>query len=204
MLYWWNGNLLPSENPFFYCRAQSAGYRWVAADWFPIRYDQLFEPAGPLWRPSASPAGHQAIAGSQHRETHPGCGASLPALRGSRSVGNQYNSPHTVYDFIYFQIQIFCLYLSSGGRWQRPKEHVKIKGKTWEEQVTNLSNEVFRRAGFEVEAVTRLPYLCEGDMYNDYYVLDDAVFVLKASEDSSESAHWTPDALWDCRRPLFC
>lgn len=42
--------------------------------------------------------------------------------------------------------------------------------------------------GFKVEAVTRLPYLCEGDMYNDYYVLDDAVFVLKASDDDSESA----------------
>jgi len=51
-----------------------------------------------------------------------------------------------------------------------------------------MSNEVFRRAGFEVEAVTRLPYLCEGDMYNDYYILDDAVFVLKASEETSESA----------------
>lgn len=38
-----------------------------------------------------------------------------------------------------------------------------------------------------MEAVTRLPYLCEGDMYNDYYVLDDAVFVLKASEDNLDS-----------------
>ncbi|KAL6094710.1 mettl9 [Pungitius sinensis] len=82
----------------------------------------------------------------------------------------------------------FQPYVEVGGKWQRPKEHVKVKGKTWEEQVTNLSNEVFRRAGFEVEAVTRLPYLCEGDMYNDYYVLDDAVFVLKASGESLASA----------------
>ncbi|XP_041830400.1 methyltransferase-like protein 9 isoform X2 [Melanotaenia boesemani] len=76
----------------------------------------------------------------------------------------------------------FQPYVEVGGKWERPKEHLKIAGKTWEEQVTNLSNEVFPRAGFEVEAVTRVPYLCEGDMYNDYYVLDDAVFVLKASE----------------------
>ncbi|XP_072229833.1 protein-L-histidine N-pros-methyltransferase isoform X2 [Leuresthes tenuis] len=82
----------------------------------------------------------------------------------------------------------FQPYVEVGGKWERPKEHLKIAGKMWEEQVTNLSNEVFRRAGFEVEAVTRLPYLCEGDMYNDYYVLDDAVFVLKASDDSEESA----------------
>lgn len=83
----------------------------------------------------------------------------------------------------------FQPYVEVGGRWQRPKEHLRVKGKTWEEQVTELSNKVFRRVGFEVEAVTRLPYLCEGDMYNDYYVLDDAVFVLKVSEDSSDSAN---------------
>lgn len=74
-------------------------------------------------------------------------------------------------------------FLSLGGKWQRPREHIKVKGKKWEEQVTNLSNEVFREVGFEVEAVTRLPYLCEGDMYKDYYVLDDAVFVLKPVEE---------------------
>ena len=51
-----------------------------------------------------------------------------------------------------------------------------------------MTDEVFIRAGFELEAVTRLPYLCEGDMYNDYYMLDDAVFVLKASETSEEAA----------------
>lgn len=82
----------------------------------------------------------------------------------------------------------FQPYVEIGGKWQRPKEHVRLKGKTWEEQVTDLSMEVFQKVGFKVETVTRLPYLCEGDMYNDYYVLDDAVFVLKASEDGSESA----------------
>ncbi|KAK2885155.1 methyltransferase-like protein 9 isoform X1 [Channa argus] len=83
----------------------------------------------------------------------------------------------------------FQPYVEIGGQWQRPKEYVKVEGKTWEEQVTYLSNEVFRWAGFEVEAVTRLPYLCEGDMYNDYYVLDDAVFVLKALDNSEHTAH---------------
>uniref|UniRef100_A0A3Q2ZLP9 Methyltransferase 9, His-X-His N1-histidine n=1 Tax=Kryptolebias marmoratus TaxID=37003 RepID=A0A3Q2ZLP9_KRYMA len=75
----------------------------------------------------------------------------------------------------------FQPWVEIGGRWERPKTHLKVAGKTWEEQVTNMSNDVFRKVGFQVEAVTRLPYLCEGDMYNDYYVLDDAVFVLKAS-----------------------
>lgn len=70
----------------------------------------------------------------------------------------------------------------SGGKWERPEEHLKVGGKVWEEQVTHLSNDVFRGAGFEVEAVTRLPYLCEGDLYKDFYVLDDAVFVLRPVE----------------------
>lgn len=83
----------------------------------------------------------------------------------------------------------FQPYIEVGGQWQRPKEHLKIKGKTWEEQVTNLSTEVFEKTGFEVEAVTRLPYLCEGDMYNDYYVLDDAVFVLKPINQSQDLGH---------------
>ncbi|XP_072839046.2 protein-L-histidine N-pros-methyltransferase isoform X1 [Pogona vitticeps] len=68
--------------------------------------------------------------------------------------------------------------LDVGGKWDKPSEVLEIKGQTWEEQVNSLP-EVFRKAGFAIEAFTRLPYLCEGDMYNDYYVLDDAVFVLK-------------------------
>ncbi|KPP72447.1 methyltransferase-like protein 9-like, partial [Scleropages formosus] len=73
----------------------------------------------------------------------------------------------------------FQPYVEVGGKWERPKEYLKMSGKTWEEQVTQLSDEVFKEAGFVVEAVTRLPYLCEGDLYKDFYVLDDAVFVLK-------------------------
>ncbi|XP_048869335.1 methyltransferase-like protein 9 isoform X2 [Brienomyrus brachyistius] len=76
----------------------------------------------------------------------------------------------------------FQPYVEIGGRWERPEEHLKVGGKVWEEQVTHLSNDVFRGAGFEVEAVTRLPYLCEGDLYKDFYVLDDAVFVLRPVE----------------------
>ncbi|XP_066545206.1 protein-L-histidine N-pros-methyltransferase [Amia ocellicauda] len=76
----------------------------------------------------------------------------------------------------------FSPYVEVGGKWERPTEYLKIQGKTWEEQVTSLANEVFLEAGFAVEAVTRLPYLCEGDMYNDYYMLDDAVFVLRPLE----------------------
>lgn len=57
-------------------------------------------------------------------------------------------------------------------------EILEIKGQNRKEQANSLP-EVFRKAGFVIEAITRVPYLCEGDMYNDYYTLDDAVFVLK-------------------------
>ncbi|XP_061764646.1 methyltransferase-like protein 9 isoform X1 [Nerophis ophidion] len=82
----------------------------------------------------------------------------------------------------------FQAWVEIGGTWQRPKEHLIIHGKTWEEQVTILTHDLFQMEGFEVEAVSRLPYLCEGDMYEDYYVLDDAVFVLKASV-TTETSH---------------
>ncbi|KAL4624583.1 methyltransferase-like protein 9 isoform X2, partial [Arapaima gigas] len=76
----------------------------------------------------------------------------------------------------------FQPYVEVGGKWERPDQYLKISGKTWEEQVTQLSTEVFKEVGFEVEVVTRLPYLCEGDLYRDFYVLDDAVFVLRPVE----------------------
>ena len=65
-----------------------------------------------------------------------------------------------------------------GGKWDKLLEILEIKGQNWEKQVNTLP-EVFRKAGFVIEAFTRLPYPCEGDMYNDYCVPNDAVFVLK-------------------------
>lgn len=76
------------------------------------------------------------------------------------------------------EFNLMFAFVLVGGKWEKPSEVLEIKGQNWEEQVNSLP-EVFRKAGFVIEAFTRLPYLCEGDMYNDYYVLDDAVFVLK-------------------------
>ncbi|XP_043919927.1 protein-L-histidine N-pros-methyltransferase [Protopterus annectens] len=73
----------------------------------------------------------------------------------------------------------FCPYIESGGKWEKPLESLEVNGYTWEEQVNYFTTHVFPEAGFAVEALTKLPYLCEGDMYNDYYVLHDAVFVLR-------------------------
>ena len=73
----------------------------------------------------------------------------------------------------------FGLYVENvGGKWDKPLEILEIKEQNWEKQVNSLPD-VSRKAGFVIEAFTRLPQLCEGNVYNDYYVLDDAVFVLK-------------------------
>ena len=62
-----------------------------------------------------------------------------------------------------------------------PTENLQIKGATFEEQVKQLTAAVFQPAGFQVEAFSRVPYLCEGDLRHSFYVLNDAVFVLKAA-----------------------
>lgn len=56
-----------------------------------------------------------------------------------------------------------------------------IEGKSFEEQVTSFINNVLGPAGFTVEMWTQLPYLCEGDLNQAYYWLDDAVFVVSKS-----------------------
>ncbi|KAF4517674.1 hypothetical protein B566_EDAN004968 [Ephemera danica] len=65
----------------------------------------------------------------------------------------------------------------SGQPDHRPEEYLPISGEGFEAQVSSAF-EVFSDAGFEVERWTRVPYLCEGDLGQSFYWLDDAVFVL--------------------------
>jgi len=71
---------------------------------------------------------------------------------------------------------------STGAKMVQPSEFITVNGSSWEEQVNSLVKDVFEPCGFTVELFTRLPYLCEGDLYRDFYVLDDALFVLKTTE----------------------
>ncbi|RUS69373.1 hypothetical protein EGW08_022863, partial [Elysia chlorotica] len=67
-----------------------------------------------------------------------------------------------------------------------PSEFLRVTGSNFEEQVDQLVS-IFRQAGFVVEKFTRLPYLCEGDLRHSFYVLTDALFVLKAAEETTAS-----------------
>ncbi|XP_064611138.1 protein-L-histidine N-pros-methyltransferase-like [Liolophura sinensis] len=73
----------------------------------------------------------------------------------------------------------FKPYVETGTDDHIPTENIRLEGQSFEEQVTCLVRHVFEPAGFELERFTRLPYLCEGDLQQSFYVLDDAVFVLK-------------------------
>lgn len=49
-----------------------------------------------------------------------------------------------------------------------------------EKQISTFVYNVLRPAGFDVIKFTKLPYLCEGDLYDDFFLLHDYVFILKA------------------------
>lgn len=61
----------------------------------------------------------------------------------------------------------------------KPAEELPISAASWEEGVSLLWSEVLRPLGYAPLAVSRLPYLCEGDMNSEYFALDDVVLVLQ-------------------------
>lgn len=73
----------------------------------------------------------------------------------------------------------FKPYVEQDSKDHSPEEKLLIQGQNFEEQVQFFIKKVFEPAGFNVEKFSRLPYLCEGDLHQSFYLLDDAVFVLK-------------------------
>ncbi|XP_075528632.1 protein-L-histidine N-pros-methyltransferase [Dermacentor variabilis] len=73
-------------------------------------------------------------------------------------------------------------YVESGKRGAEPLETLNVRGSTLEQQVQSLYKDVMVPAGFTLESWTRLPYLCEGDLEQAYYWLDDVVMVLRAAD----------------------
>ncbi|XP_042143462.1 protein-L-histidine N-pros-methyltransferase [Ixodes scapularis] len=78
-------------------------------------------------------------------------------------------------------------YVESGQSGTVPAETLGVSGTTLEEQVESLCRDVMEPAGFALESWTRLPYLCEGDLEQAYYWLDDVVMVLRAAGDTPSS-----------------
>jgi len=60
-----------------------------------------------------------------------------------------------------------------------PTEFLPINATNFEEEVNNFIEKVLKPNQWEVISWTRLPYICEGDIKQSFYWLDDAVFVIK-------------------------
>jgi len=60
----------------------------------------------------------------------------------------------------------------------KPLEKLPISGSTFEAQVMAAIN-YFESENFNLKSWTRVPYLCQGDMAQSVYMLDDAVFLLE-------------------------
>jgi len=60
-----------------------------------------------------------------------------------------------------------------------PNESIHIDGRLPEEQINEFILNVFQPSGFRLKKLSRLPYLCEGDMERSYYFLPDYIFVLE-------------------------
>nr|KAF7429899.1 hypothetical protein H0235_006297 [Vespula pensylvanica] len=74
----------------------------------------------------------------------------------------------------------FSPYVEVGERGDhKPSEYLPVKGNGLEGQIAGLVDRVFAPLGLRCLAWSKLPYLCEGDLGQAYYFLDDVVFVLE-------------------------
>ncbi|KAF8771148.1 Methyltransferase-like protein 9 like protein [Argiope bruennichi] len=73
-------------------------------------------------------------------------------------------------------------YVESGSKYNQPSEKITVKGRKFEEQAAYLATHLFQENGFQVLRWTRLPYLCEGDLDQAFYWLNDALFVMKVAD----------------------
>ncbi|XP_043527469.1 protein-L-histidine N-pros-methyltransferase isoform X4 [Frieseomelitta varia] len=80
----------------------------------------------------------------------------------------------------------FSPYVEVGERGDhKPSEYLPVKGNGLEGQIASLVDRVFAPLSLRCLVWSKLPYLCEGDLGQAYYFLDDVVFVLEAQSDNS-------------------
>ena len=78
----------------------------------------------------------------------------------------------------------FRPFVEDGKEHRPPRERLPLASSgAWETGANQLYERVLRPSGFKVERLARVPYISEGDQRNGAYILDDAVFVLSASDE---------------------
>lgn len=63
------------------------------------------------------------------------------------------------------------------------KERLDATGVDWEDSAARLVENTLVPLGLEVEAISRVPYLCRGDSQQELYVLDDVLLTCKQKTD---------------------
>ncbi|EEB12571.1 possible cgi-81 protein, putative [Pediculus humanus corporis] len=64
-------------------------------------------------------------------------------------------------------------YVEIGAKNHSPSQVLDVNGNTFEHQVCSMVKNVLEPVGYEIIKWTKLPYLCEGDLRQSYYWLDD-------------------------------
>jgi len=73
----------------------------------------------------------------------------------------------------------FKCYVENGRSYDKPEEKIDLgRHSTFEEYSNIFYNEVLSKCGYLIESYSKVPYLSEGDLDNDYYILPNAIFVL--------------------------
>jgi 2-polyprenyl-3-methyl-5-hydroxy-6-metoxy-1,4-benzoquinol methylase len=68
--------------------------------------------------------------------------------------------------------------VEEGQAWQAQRDPLPIKGESFEEQLSSFVIDVLEPLGFELNLVTKVPYLCTGDLHAKYYSLSDCLLSL--------------------------
>jgi len=73
--------------------------------------------------------------------------------------------------------------VETGSRWVAPSQKLSVKGSSAHQHARSFAKDVFEPLGMKVEAMSRAPYLCEGDVTQPYYLLHDYIYVLSVHEE---------------------
>lgn len=73
----------------------------------------------------------------------------------------------------------FDPFFYDGPRSLEPAEKLELPRQGWEPSVAALIERELRPLGLEIDSVSRVPYLCQGDSQRSLYVLDDALVVCR-------------------------
>ena len=77
--------------------------------------------------------------------------------------------------------------VEEGQEWVAQEEPLEMRGISFEQQLSYFCHYILEPMGFQLSYVTKVPYLCTGDLHNKYYSLSDGlVAVTVPPEDTQE------------------